>query len=205
MATMRKFSAYRRLDRPYTRVSKFRNKAFIRMTPNPRIVRYDMGELQATFPYAVELRTRNDTQMRDNAIESARMSCNKVLETKLGKTGYKFKIRIYPFHILRENPLAAGAGADRLSTGMSHAFGKPYGLAAQVRKNQTVFEVSTEKQNIPIAREALKAGSQKLTASFNIVVTEKGAEKKAAQKKANTLSTGNPVKDLQKEVLVETA
>ena len=98
---------------------------------------------------------------------------------------------------------------------MSHAFGKPYGLAAQVRKNQIVFEVTTDKQNILIAREALKAGSQKLTGSFNIVVAERGAEKRAAQKKEKTgtktdtvigaISASNSAEGLQKEVLVEIA
>ena len=47
--------------------------------------------------------------------------------------GYFFQLRIYPHHILRENPLAAGAGADRMSTGMKCAFGKPISVAARVK------------------------------------------------------------------------
>ena len=127
MARLRKFCAYRRLERPYTRVSKFREKSFIRANPNIAIVRFDMGDPTKKFQYQLDLISKDDLQIRHNALESARMTCNRLLENQVGKKSYYLKVRVYPFHILRENPLAAGAGADRMSTGMKHSFGKPIG------------------------------------------------------------------------------
>jgi large subunit ribosomal protein L10e len=69
--------------------------------------------------------------------------------------------------------LASGAGADRLSTGMAHSFGKPIGIAAQVSKGQAVFSINTTKANTNLARAALKSASYKLPCGFSVVVREK--------------------------------
>ena len=172
MARIRKGCSYRRVERAYTRISKFREKSFIRITPHPKIVRYDMGEMQKKFQYTLDLISKNRLQIRDNAIESARQTSNRFLEKKLGATGYFYKIRIYPHHILRENPLAAGAGADRMSTGMAHSFGKPIGIAAQIREGQTLFTLNVDKSNIEVAKQALERASKKLPCSCRISIVE---------------------------------
>lgn len=168
MAKTRKGCAYRRLERPNTRKSKYKVKNYVRATPSFLVVRYEMGDTKGKFEYMVSLITKNSLQIRQNAIESARQSSNKVLEKNLGKTEFHFKIKIYPFHHLRENPLAAGAGADRMSTGMKHSFGKPIGLAAQVRKGQTLMEVSVNREHIEVARKALKRASHKFPCTCSI-------------------------------------
>ena len=139
MAKLRKACAYRKLERPYTRISKFRAKSFIRATPTILITKYNMGNHSKYFTHKLELISKSDLQIRHNAFESARQSSNRVLEKELGTTEYYLQIMVYPHHILRENPVAAGAGADRFSTGMSHSFGKPHSVAAQIKKGQTIF------------------------------------------------------------------
>src|SRR5204863_395883 len=114
-----------------------------------------------------------------NAIESARQSANRVLETALGKNGYFLRTKIYPHHILRENPLASGAGADRMSTGMAHNYGKPIGVAAQVKPGQSIFEVHTNKQHIDLAKKALKRASYKLPNHYTTIVKELKKGRKA--------------------------
>ncbi len=172
MAKLRKGVSYRRIERPYTRVSKYREKSYIRAKPNIKIVRYDMGDLNGKFDTMLVLRSKNDLQIRHNAIESARLTSNRVVEKKLGTTGYRMKIRLYPHHILRENPLASGAGADRMSTGMAMAFGKVIGAAAQVRKNQILFTLEVNKQNIQVAKDSLKRAAYKLPCSCKIDIIE---------------------------------
>lgn len=172
MARLRNFAAYRKVERPYTRISKFREKSYIRSTPHILIAQFDMGNPTKKFEYRLELIAKSSLQIRQNAIESARMSCNKVLETRLGKNGYKLKIRIYPHHILRENPLASGAGADRMSTGMAHSFGKPIGSAAQIKKGKVLLSLDVNNQNIQTAKLALKRASYKLPCGCSIKITE---------------------------------
>ncbi|MBN2052716.1 50S ribosomal protein L16 [Candidatus Woesearchaeota archaeon] len=172
MAKLRKGVSYRPLKRPYTRKSRYRKKNFVRASPHNLIVRYDMGDLQKKFEYKLEIRSTSDLQIRHNSLEAARKSSNRVLEKKTGKVGFMLKLRLYPHHILRENPLASGAGADRMSTGMAHPFGKPIGLAAQVRKGQTLFDIFVDKNNIPAAKEAAQRIISKVPCKCLIVISK---------------------------------
>lgn len=172
MAKLRKFAAYRNLERPYTRKSKFKQKSFVRATPPINVVRFDMGNPKKKFPFTLELKSKSALQIRHNALESARQSSNKILEAALGKTLYHMKIMVYPHHILRENPLASGAGADRMSTGMKMSFGKSIGAAARIREGQTIVRLRVDKPSLKLARAALKRFSNKLPCSYSIVQTE---------------------------------
>jgi large subunit ribosomal protein L10e len=172
MAKLRKGVSYRTWKRPFTRKSKYRNKNYVRASPNNLVVRYDMGDLKKKFEYKVNVNSMTQLQIRHNALEAARKSANRVLEKKTGKVGFMLKLRVFPHHILRENPLASGAGADRMSTGMAHSFGKPIGLAAQVRKGQTIFEINVDKNNIPAAKEAAGRIISKVPCKCQLVISK---------------------------------
>ena len=173
MARIRKFVAYRRLKRPYTRVSKFKAEAYIRMAPNVKVVRFNSGDPSKTFAYTLNLLSKSDLQIRDNALESARQTSNKLLESYLGLNGFHLKVNVYPYQVLREHALASGAGADRFSSGMAHSFGKPIGVAARVKKGQTIFQLRVDKQNLGIAKQALERASKKLPCPCTIQIIEK--------------------------------
>ncbi len=170
MARDRKFVAYRRLERPYTRKSKYRRYQYVRGTPHSKIVRFVMGSRTKTFPLSVKLVSKTDLQIRHSSLEASRMSANRRLEKAAGKQGYYFRIHKYPHHILRENPLASGAGADRLSTGMKKSFGKAVGVAAQVRRGDVVIEIGCEPKHLDVAKKALNIVCSKLPNSYYIVV-----------------------------------
>ncbi len=169
MAKLRKAVSYRKLERPYTRKSKFKAKSYVRASPQNKIVKFTMGNLTKNFPHTLHLISKGDVQLRHNALESARLACLRVLEKQLGKTGFFFQLRVYPHHILRENPLASGAGADRMSTGMKCSFGKAIGIAAQVTKGKKIFTVKVEKEHIEIARKALKSSGYKFSCQSTIL------------------------------------
>jgi large subunit ribosomal protein L10e len=160
MAKLRKGVSYRKLERPYTRRSKYRALNYVRANPHNLIVRYDMGDSTKKYNCKLELVSNADIQLRHNSIESARKTCNRLLETKLGKN-YAFKIKMFPHHVLRENPLASGAGADRMSTGMTMSFGKPIGIAAQVKKGKAIMEVACDVKDALVAKEALRRAQTK--------------------------------------------
>ncbi len=181
MARLRNFACYRDYKRAYTRFSKYKKYCYIRARPANRISRYTSGT-QSNYDTNVHLVPKMFLQIRDAALESARQTSNRVLENALGKTGYFMQMRVYPHHVLRENPLASGAGADRLSTGMAHNYGKPIGIAAQIKKGQPIFTVKTNKEHIALARRAMKRASYKLPCSCTILVETKTAKKKAIVK-----------------------
>ncbi len=171
MARLRKFVSYRKLERPYTRVSKFRAKSYIRTNSKSLVVRYESGDVKKSFDYTISLASKRDLNIRDNALESARQTSMKVLEP-LGASNYYIKLMVYPFQVLRENPLAAGAGADRFSTGMQKAFGKPTGRAARIKKDQVIFNVNVDKANIELAKKALTRAKTKLPCSCRLEIKE---------------------------------
>ena len=59
----------------------------------------------------------------------------------MGKEFY-LEVKVYPHHIMRENKMLQGAGADRMQTGMSHSFGVSTERAALVKPNQKIFIVA---------------------------------------------------------------
>ncbi|MFH0867848.1 MAG: 50S ribosomal protein L16 [Candidatus Woesearchaeota archaeon] len=172
MARIRKFVAYRRIERPYTRTSKYKGKSYIKISPNIHIVGFETGSPKKSFGYTLNLISKHNLQIRDNALESAKQTSNKLLESSIGLSSYHLKLNTYPYHILREHALAAGAGADRFSSGMAHAFGKPICSAAQVKKGKVIFQVSVDKPNILLAKQALSRASKKLPCSCMIQLTE---------------------------------
>lgn len=172
MARIRKFVSYRRLERPYTRISKYRELSYVRARPHNKIVKFDVGNLNTDFQFSIRLKANDNLQIRDNAIEAARQSSNRYLVTKTGKMGFHLKIRTYPHHILRENPLASGAGADRMSTGMKNSFGKSIGIAAQIKKGQVIMQADVKKEHVQFAKDAMKRAAHKFPCSCSVEVVE---------------------------------
>jgi|SRR3989338_4702991 len=155
---LRKASAYsKKYARPYTRTSSRKSKAYIKAVPQSKIVKFTMGDQSAfnlkKHPYEVKLISEEKIQMRDNSLESCRMLISKQLE-KVAQGLYSFTIKVFPHHILRENKTAAGAGADRLSSGMKHSFGITIGRAALLNPGKEIFFVSAA--NEKVARDARK-------------------------------------------------
>ncbi|MBI1972886.1 50S ribosomal protein L16 [Candidatus Woesearchaeota archaeon] len=169
MAGLRKGISYRFLERPYTRKSKFKYKNYVKAVPNSKVVRYDMGDVQKQYAVRVDLIAKDALQIRHNAIESARQIVNRHLILKL-KNNYYLKIRMYPHHVLRENKMLTGAGADRMQTGMQLAFGRPVGIAAQIRRGKPIISVKVDKADIDAAKYALRKATPRLPGHYGIAI-----------------------------------
>lgn len=163
----------KRKKRPWTRVSKSKpRESYVVGVPYPRIHVFEMGNKEGDFDREVFLVSKDDVQIRDNALESARIVSHKFLEKKLGGPNYFYKILVYPHNVLREHSIATGAGADRFSQGMARAFGKPVGRAAIVKAGQRIIMVRVNKEHVETARQALKRASSKIRCRTTIEVKE---------------------------------
>ncbi len=171
MVGLRKGRCYREVIRAYTRKSKFKTKSFIKAIPPHKIARFKMGDVNKKFPYIIELTPKASLQIRHNSLESARQVVNRQLEMHLG-TNYLFQIRVYPHHVLREHKMLTGAGADRMSPGMSNAFGKPVGVAAQLKKDQVILSISVNKEHLELAKKAMALAKPRLPGSYLINTKE---------------------------------
>lgn len=143
--------------------------------PPWKITQFDLGDLNKEFDIALTLLAGERCQIRDIALESARISANKYIEQKAGVGGYHLKIKVQPFIVLRENKQATGAGADRISQGMRDAFGKAVGSAARVKEGQEILTLEVNKENFNDAKEALRRARMKLPTPCKVIIT-KGKE-----------------------------
>jgi large subunit ribosomal protein L10e len=145
-------------------------------------MRYDMGNVVADFDTTVSIAVKDDIIIRHNSLEAARVVVQKVLEKYVGSANYHFKVNVYPHHVIRENIMATGAGADRVQDGMRKAFGKPTGRAARIRKGQAVFSISfnfTDERFLRV-KSALKASCKKLPGEYTLVEKRSVVEKRSA-------------------------
>jgi len=142
--------------------------------PGSKVVHYDMGNLQETFPINLTLVAREPCQIRHTSLEAARVAANRFLLKQVGRTNFHLKLRVYPHHVIRENKQATGAGADRVSSGMRRAFGKAVGTAAQIEAGQKLFTLGIAPQYLNDAKIALRRAGHKLPTPIQII-TEQGS------------------------------
>ena len=168
---LRPAKCYRGMKRPYTRRSRAnKSKDYIKGIPESKIHRFEVGSAKQQFGISLYLVADNSVQIRHNALEATRVSLNKNLDKTLGKDAYFVKILVYPHHVMRENMLATGAGADRFQSGMRQAFGKPIGTAARVFKGTAIVEMRCNPEYEGMARKALKIASSKLPTPVSVLV-----------------------------------
>ncbi len=165
---------YRSIDkRPYTRTAVTVHKRnYIGATPGIKIRQFNMGAGGKSYTHILDLVVEESVQVRDNALESARIAINRQLVKRLGKDGFFMRIRIYPHNILRENKQAQGAHADRIQQGMSHPFGKPIGRSARVRAGQAIISVLVNKQNVKAAKESILKSKSRFPCNIHVNVHE---------------------------------
>jgi len=160
--------------RAYTRVAKkVHKKNFVGGVPGLKIRQFHMGLGQRNYTHVVHIVTTDKIQIRDNAIESARMSVVRQLNKKLTQANYYMKVRVYPQFFLRENKQAQGAQADRIQQGMSQCpFGKVVGRASRTRPNQKIFSVLVDKENTEFVRDLFKKAGSRFPCKMKVIIEE---------------------------------
>jgi large subunit ribosomal protein L10e len=188
--------------RAYTRVAKrVHKKNFVGGVPGLKIRQFHMGFGQREYTHVVHFATETKIQIRDNAVEAARMAVVRQLNKKLTQANYYMKVRIYPQFFLRENKQAQGAHADRIQQGMSQCpFGKVVGRASRVRPNQKIFSILVDEPNVPFVREILKKAASRFPCSMKVIAEEN----KDKLKSVGTTKKRKKLMALEKEKAVVT-
>ncbi len=181
MASLRPARTCRDVDKPaWTRWSKKKpRKSYVKARPHTNLYHMDMGVDRDDYDVVVKLVSKVPIQLRDGALESARLAVHKYMQ-RVAKDNYKFKILPYPHIILREHRMLTGAGADRLSSGMKKAFGRPTDRAARLKKGQTLFVVRTYSKNVNHVLEAYRRARCKLSGRYGVEIEQITPEEKNA-------------------------
>ena len=177
MAALRRARAYsKKKVVPFTRVSKRRQKSYIKTVPPQKIIKFNMGKEPlyrgGKLPHVLTLVTTEKVQIRHNAFEACRQFINKKLDKGLAGQ-YFFKIVPFSHHIQRENKMLTGAGADRMQTGMQLSFGKSAGKAAILKENGRILFVAVQNPlAVRLVRQLLKQIKSKLPCKTKILYEE---------------------------------
>ena len=83
------------------------------------------------------------------------------------------RVRCHPYHVTRINKMLSCAGADRLQTGMRHAYGKPNGFFFFFRIGQPIISIRCKDEKKQVAIEALRRAKMKFPGRQKIVVSKK--------------------------------
>ncbi|MBL7059281.1 50S ribosomal protein L16 [Candidatus Pacearchaeota archaeon] len=178
MAGLRKANAYsKKRVVPFTRVSKKRQKSFIKTVPPQKIVKFSMGNPQAynagKLPHELIMISTEKVQIRHNAFEACRQFINKKLDKELSGQ-YVFNVVPYPHHIQRENKMLTGAGADRMQTGMQLSYGKSMGKAALLKRGSKIFFIAVPRtKDVMFARKVLRQIKSKLACKTSVLYEKK--------------------------------
>ena len=173
MATLRKALAYsKKKVTPYTRISKKRQKSFIKTVPAQKIVKFAMGNEslinKGKLPHHLTIVSTENVQIRHNALEACRQYVNKKLDKELSGQ-YLFKVIPFPHHIQRENKMLTGAGADRMQTGMQLSFGRSVGKAAILKNGSRIFFVAVPNEKaVFFARKIFRQIKSKLPCKIRV-------------------------------------
>mmetsp|Transcript_43946 Transcript_43946/g.95479 ORF Transcript_43946/g.95479 Transcript_43946/m.95479 type:complete len:212 (+) Transcript_43946:86-721(+) len=160
----------------YCKNKPYIKSRYLRGVPEAKLRIYDSGRKKALvdeFPAVVHMFSDEREQVSSEALEAARIACNKYLVKNTGKDAFHLRVRAHPFHVLRINKMLSCAGADRLQTGMRHAYGKPAGVVARVKIGQILLSVRTKEENVEAAAEAMRRSKMKFPGRQKIVVSKK--------------------------------
>ncbi|UCC91333.1 MAG: ribosomal protein L16, partial [Candidatus Aenigmatarchaeota archaeon] len=77
---LRSAKCYRKLEKPYTRVSKRKpRRSYVKGAPALKIHRFETGKSRPQFTLRMFLVSRDPVQIRHNALEAARVAVSKSL------------------------------------------------------------------------------------------------------------------------------
>eukprot|EP01029_Cantina_marsupialis_P031921 TRINITY_DN935_c0_g1_i2.p1 TRINITY_DN935_c0_g1~~TRINITY_DN935_c0_g1_i2.p1 ORF type:complete len:214 (+),score=43.87 TRINITY_DN935_c0_g1_i2:64-705(+) len=160
----------------YCKNKPYIKSRYLRGVPDPKIRIYDVAAKKASvdaFSACVHLCSDEREQVSSEALEAARVNSNKYMTKMSSKDDFHIKIRVHPWHVNRINKMLSCAGADRLQTGMRHAFGKPQGVVARVKIGQPLISIRSKEKNVPHMIEALRRSKFKFPGRQKIVVSNK--------------------------------
>merc|ERR1711897_112414 len=160
----------------YCKNKPYPKSRFNRGVPDPKIRIFDLGRKRANvdeFPLCIHLVSNELEQLTSEGLEAARITANKYLVKTAGKEGFHLRVRAHPYHVVRINKMLSCAGADRLQTGMRHAYGKALCKCARVGIGTILISIRTNPENVANAQEALRRAKFKIAGRQMVFVSRK--------------------------------
>jgi large subunit ribosomal protein L10e len=100
----------------YCKNKPYPKSRYCRGVPDAKIRIFDLGRKKAAadeFPFCVHLISLEREQLSSEALEAARICCNKYIVKMGAKESFHMRVRVHPWHVIRINKMLSCAGADR--------------------------------------------------------------------------------------------
>lgn len=153
--------------------SRSHRREFVRGGADSKITRFDVGNREKNdWELKIAMLALETKAISHFALEAIRVNINRRLIKKIGRPNFHLKIRAHPHTTYREHAMMSFAGADRLSSGMRNAFGRPVGRCARVRAGSFIVEVGVAFRHVEEAKKSLKIAAQKMCTRTRIVLLE---------------------------------
>ena len=160
----------------YCKNKPYPKSRYNRGVPDPKIKIHDCGAKTANwdaFPTCLHIISFEKEQLASEALEAARIQANKYMVKFAGKENFHLRCRVHPWHVTRINKMLSCAGADRLQTGMRHAYGKANGKVARVKIGQEIYSLRCRTKDLRHAKEAFRRCKMKFPGRQRVVVSDK--------------------------------
>jgi len=146
-------------------------KSFVKSMPHTALNIFEMGNKAGDYDVLAQFKAVRMIQLRDNSLESSRQAINKHLEKAI-PNAFHFKVLVFPHNVIRENKMIAGAGADRLQSGMAHPYGRPTERGARIKVGQPIFSIRFAAKDVAAVKEGFRRAKGKLGGDWSIEYTE---------------------------------
>ena len=101
----------------YCKNKPYIKSRYLRGVPDPKIAIFDVGSRAAStdaFPLCVHLVCGEKQQLGSECLEAGRIVVNKYMFKNCGKDTFHMRIRLHPYHVLRQNKMLSCAGTHPL-------------------------------------------------------------------------------------------
>ena len=142
-----------------------------------RIVHFNSGNSSLLKqPTRIAIYSKSKVQVPEKVYETFRLSVLKNIENvclNSLKTDYCIVFHKYPHQLLRFHAIASGAKADRISEGMSNAFGTNFMKASKIKKGDLFFSTYLSQKyvsNFINLIKQMKKSCAKLPFNYYIII-----------------------------------
>ena len=151
--------------------SRSHRREFVRGGADSKITRFDVGNRgKNDWEIKIGMISKRNVNISHFALEAVRVNVNRRLIKKIGRQNFHLKIRKHPHTTYREHAMMSFAGADRLSSGMRNAFGRPVGKCARTRAGDVIMEVGCAFAHAEQVKRSFYIADKKICTPTRIVL-----------------------------------
>lgn len=151
--------------------SRSHRREFVRGGADSKITMFDVGNRgKNDWEVNIGMIAKRSVNISHFTLEAIRVNVNRKLIKKIGRQNFHLKIQKHPHTTYRMHAMMSFAGADRLSSGMRNAFGKPIGKCARTRAGDIIMSCGCSFAHAEEVKKSFLIADKKVCTPTRIVL-----------------------------------